>query len=118
MSGQSLVRLAIFSARSVDNIGRQRRSGRLLRPADTFEIVANKLLIKRWLGLSGLIRIRGPEARRIGSQCFVDPDEFVSNEAEFEFRVGNDDATRGGVLRSATIHFESDIAQAFEIGRA
>src|SRR5487761_1003549 len=113
MSGQSLVRFAILGARSVNYIGWQRGRGRLFRPANAFEIVAHKLLVKRRLGFSGLVRIRGPEARRIGSQSFVDPDEFVSNEAEFEFCVGNDDATRGGVFRGATIHFKSDVTQAF-----
>src|SRR5579859_6379973 len=99
MSGQSLVRLAIFPARSVDHIRRQCRSGRLFRPADALKIIADKLFVERWLGLAGLIGTRGPETRGIGRERFVDPHKFLAVETELEFCVGNNNSARGGVFR-------------------
>src|SRR3974390_3246828 len=51
-----------------------------------------------------------PEAGRVGSEVFVDPDEFAVEKAEFELGVGEENATRFGVGRGATIDFESDSA--------
>src|SRR6185437_8268721 len=65
VAGQTFVGFAILCARGADDIGGQGRRGRLLVPADPFEIIADVLLIEGWLCFAGFVRIGRPEARRI-----------------------------------------------------
>ncbi len=50
----------------------------------------------------------GPEARRIRREGFVDPDQFIVEQAKFEFRVGEDDATRFRIGSSVTVDFQAN----------
>ena len=64
------------------------------------------MLIERGLGAAGRELVGGPEARGIGGERFVDPDEFLVEQAEFEFGVGDDDAAFGGVGGRAIVDFD------------
>ena len=111
MAGNALVRFPVFVSRAGDDVRRQRRSRRLLVPADPLEIVAHVLLVERRLRLAGSVLIGRPETRRIGRERFVDPDELPAQQAEFKFRIGDDDASLGGVLGRALVQRQARIAQ-------
>ena len=103
MAGDALIRFPVLVSRACDHIRRQDGGRRLLVPADALEVVAHVLLVERRLRLAGRILIGGPEARGIRRKRFVDPDEFLAEQAEFEFRVGDDDAALGSVFGGALI---------------
>src|SRR5208282_6476021 len=112
VAGYALIGFPVLLPRSGDHVRRERRGRRLFVPADALEIVAHVLLVKRGLRLARRILSRGPEARGVGSQRFIDPDEFVSEEPELEFRVGDDDPVRRRVLGGAAIERETYFPQA------
>src|SRR5215469_15632849 len=105
MTCKALIGFPVFVPRASHYVRGQCGRGRLLVPADALEVVADELLIEGRLRLAGRIEVRGPEARRIGSESFVDPDELTADEAEFEFCVSDDDAAGGSVLGCAAIDF-------------
>src|SRR5580704_1703307 len=112
-AGDPLVSFAIARARGCHHFRGQCWRGWLLVPADALEIIPHVLLIERGLRAPGLVFIGGPEARGIGRERFVDPDQFLAGtESEFEFRVGNDDAAGGGVGGGAFVDFYGYIAKA------
>ena len=87
--------------------------GRLLVPPDAFEVVANILFVKRGLRAAGLVAVRGPEPGRIRRQGLIDPDQLIVRQAEFEFRVCQDDPARLGIGSRASINFQTDGANLF-----
>jgi hypothetical protein len=107
VAGDALIGFPILVPRPGDHVGGQRGRGRLLVPTDALEVVADELLIERRLRLAGRVEVRGPEPRRIGSKGLVDPNQFVADEAEFEFCVGDDDAAGGSVFGGAPIDFKA-----------
>ena len=118
MADQDAVRLAVLRASTFDNIAWQLRSGGSFGPLDAFEVVANKLLVERGLGAAGRVLRGGPEARRIGSERFIDPDQLAVEEAEFELGIGEKNAARLGVSGGAAINFEGGSANLFGEGLA
>src|SRR5580658_10068382 len=106
MAGDASIGFPIFVARGRDDVGRESRSRGLFVPADSFEIIANVLLVEGGLRFAGRVLVGGPETRRVWRQRFVDPDQFAIEQAEFELRVGDDDAAGGGVLRSLPVNRE------------
>src|SRR5277367_5744894 len=101
MTGDAPIRFSVLVRCCGYYIWRQRGPRRLLVPANLFEIIADILFIKGWLGFSGNILVAGPESRRIRSKRFVNPDEIFADESEFEFCVSDDDAAFQGVLCGA-----------------
>ena len=96
-AAQEPERLDVFLARLLDDVAGERGHGRLLVPADRLEVVAHELLVEARLRTTRRIVVARPEARRIGRQRLVDEDDLipagaVGDAAEFEFRVGDDDA--------------------------
>src|SRR6185437_4020943 len=81
--GDHSVRLNVLLARFMRYIFRQTRSGRLLVPLDFFQIVANILLVKRFLRFPRLIFICRPEARRIGCKDLIRKDDALICLPEF-----------------------------------
>src|SRR5450755_1463777 len=61
--GDSEVGVLVLITGSLDYLGRQRRGGRKLVPGDSFQVVANVLLIEGKLRASGLVSVGGPVAR-------------------------------------------------------
>ena len=56
------------------------------------QVIADKLFVKGWLAVAGLVAFQGPETAGVGCQHFVSqyhPAFFI--DAEFKFRIGNDD---------------------------
>ena len=53
------------------------------------------------------ILVGGPEPRAVGREHFVDQDDFAVDLAEFEFRVGDDDAALQGVFRARAGKFDA-----------
>src|ERR1700676_486819 len=100
----------VLGASCRDDFGRQLGAGRGFRPADAFEVIANKLFVERGLRAAGLVLVGGPEAGGIGSEGFVDPDEIVAEKAELEFCVGEENAARSSVSSGAAVDFEAEVA--------
>src|SRR5579883_1739569 len=96
-AGQAAEGLHIFCLRALDNVIRKRRRRRLLVPANGFQVVAHELLIERGLSAARLPRGAIPEARRIRRQHLVGKDRAFLRSAEFEFRIGEDQAAGLGV---------------------
>src|SRR5260370_24487838 len=103
--GQDAIGFPVFGASSFNDLGRKLRAGRGFRPLHSLEVVANKLFVKRSLRTAGAVVGGGPEARRISSEGFVDPDQFIVEQPKFEFRVGEDDATRFRIGSTVTVDF-------------
>ena len=94
-----------------DHVRGQFRPGRLLVPADAFEVVADVLLVERRLRPAGRVALGGPEARRIRRQRFVNPDQFVADQPELKLGIGQQDAARLGIGRGATVDLQADVAK-------
>ena len=60
---------------------------------------------------SRLVPVGGPEPRAVGRQHFVDQDDLAAAVAEFELRVGDDDAPGRGVLGGPGVDVEAAAAQ-------
>ena len=75
----------------------ERWDGRLLVPVQRLEVVADVLLVETCLTPSGFIIVKGPEPGGVGRQRLVNEHRFAVEIAEFELRIGDDDATREGV---------------------
>jgi len=84
----------ILFARDGHDFSRQFGRRRNFRPADAFEIITHELFVERRLRAARVVLRCGPEARRIGSKSFIDPYQFVIEEAKFKFSVGKYDAAR------------------------
>ncbi len=106
-TGQDAIGFPVLGARGLDNLGRKFRAWRSFCPLHSFEIVADKLFVKRCLGTAGTIMASGPKTRRIGREGLVDPDQFVVEQAEFELCVGKNDPARFGISRSAPVDFQA-----------
>src|SRR5260370_3346034 len=111
-SGELAVGFAVLGARGRHHILGKFRPRRLLVPTDPLEIVANKLFVVRRLGAAGLITFGRPKTRGVGGQRFVNPDEFVADQAKFELGVGEQDAARLGIGGGAAGNFYADITNA------
>src|ERR1043166_1646230 len=61
-AGQLPERFFILVAGAGHHLIRQRRGGRLLVPANRFQIIAYVLFVERFLRLAGLVLVRRPEA--------------------------------------------------------
>src|SRR5271170_4595488 len=100
MPGDFFVGLPVFSLRRFHYVCGKLWAGRLLVPADALEIVAHELLIERWLCFARRVLIGWPKARRIGRQGFINPDDFIADQAEFEFRVSDNNSALCCPIRS------------------
>src|SRR5262252_5926819 len=87
----------VFGLRTFDNIVGKARRRRLFVPADGLEMVANKLLVKRWLGATRFPGRRIPESRRVWRQHLIGKDDLVTDSSKFEFRVCKDQPARFGM---------------------
>jgi hypothetical protein len=64
-------------------------------PSRRLAVVADELLVEAVLRAAGLVRVAGPEARRVGRERLVAEDEgAVGVEPELELRVRDDDPGR------------------------
>src|SRR5947209_2855166 len=61
-AGEDPERLPVLGAGCFDDVARQFRSRRLLIPADTLQIVTNKLFVEGGLRFSRRVLVRRPEA--------------------------------------------------------
>ncbi|MFM1944078.1 MAG: hypothetical protein RI897_3060 [Verrucomicrobiota bacterium] len=57
--------------------------------------------------------IGGPEAGGIRGEDFIDEDEVVVEDAEFEFGIGDDDASFAGVSAGLGVDLDTECADAF-----
>ena len=73
-----LIGFSIFLLSRHHDFRRKRRRRWLLVPSDFLEVIPHVLLIKRRLRFAGSVLIRGPEARRIRRERFVNPDQFIA----------------------------------------
>ena len=80
-------------------------------PVECLQIIAHKLFVETRRAFARRILIGRPEARGIGSQTFVDEQQFIADHSEFEFRVRDNDSASGGVFASALDKF-SDLDRA------
>src|SRR5262249_18898921 len=108
---QHPVRLDVLLTGLVRYILRQSGRGRLLVPLDCFQIVANKLLVVRFLRPPRLVPVRRPEARRIGCQYFIRQNKALLCLPEFKFGIGDDDAAARGIVRRLLIDRQGQVAQ-------
>ena len=98
---------AVFSITS----GGQGRRGRLLVPVERFQIIAHELFVEGLLRAAGRVFVARPEAGGIGREDFIGQQQLSVMPAEFEFRIGEDDAARFGVGRRLAVDAQSEIAQ-------
>src|ERR1700726_1732551 len=112
VAGNALICFPVFVPRSSDNFRRKSGPWGLLVPTDALEIIADILLVEGRLGIARRVLIARPEARRIGREGLINPNELVADQPQFKFCVGNDDAARRGVLNSTSVNGEARIAQA------
>src|SRR5215470_14477263 len=117
-SCQNLVCLYVLLTGFVGNIIRQRWRRWLFVPPDRFQIVANKLLVERFLRTARLILISRPEARRIRSQDLVGKNQALVCVSKFKFSVGNDNAAAGCIICCRSVNFQAQIAKRFREFRA
>src|SRR5215471_440939 len=117
-SRQNLICLYVLLTGFVGNFIRQRRRRRLFVPPDRFQIVANKLLVERFLRAAWLIFVSRPEARRIRSQDLVGKNQALVCVSKFKFSVGNDNATAGCIICCRSVNFQAQIAKRFRKLRA
>src|SRR4029077_1530112 len=109
--GQARERFAVLVAGARDDLGRQFRSRRLLVPVEGLQVVAYELLVEARRAHTRAIAVRGPEARGIGRQHFVDERQpALAVDAEFELGVGDDDAAAARVFGRESIQRERDVA--------
>src|SRR5690242_7669249 len=103
-------RLVVFVLRLADDFLGQ--LGRVVRvPVAVDEIVADVLLVEALRRAAGAVAFLGPEARGVRCQDFVDQDQLAVADAEFEFRVGDDDAFLLRHLARAAIDRETRVAE-------
>ena len=76
----------------------------MLIPSDPFEVIADILLVVRGLRAAGLVTVRWPKTRGIRCQGFVNPNEFVSDEAKFKLGVRQNNSARFGIRCRATVN--------------
>src|SRR5260370_256292 len=105
--GQDAIGFPVFGASSFNDLGRKLRAGRGFRPLHSLEVVANKLFVKRSLRTARAVMRGGPEARGIRREGFVDPDQFIIEQAKFKFRVGEDDAARLSIGCGAMVDLQA-----------
>ena len=90
--------------------------------AETLEIVADDLFVEAVLVAAGLVFIGGPESGGIRGEHFVDEDGIggfgvggsggaVEGQAPFEFGIGEDDATLGGVVACIGVEGDGEVAE-------
>src|SRR5688572_32441227 len=82
-----------------------------LVPRLRLEPVADELLVEgRWADANPILG-RGPEARRVGRERFVDQHDLTALiHAELELRVGDDDAARRGIFGRFTVKADGEVA--------
>src|SRR5712692_851553 len=107
VSYQDAIGFPVFGTSGFNDFGREFRAGRGFRPLHSLEVVANKLFVKRSLRTAGAVMRGGPETRRIRREGFVDPDQFIIEQAKFEFRVGEDDAARFSIGCGAMVDLQA-----------
>ena len=83
-----------------------------------FQVIADELLVQRRLAFPRFVRGQGPEPRGIRGEDFVDENQVVPVQAEFELRVGDDDPLRKGVERRPVVEVQADLADLFGQGGA
>jgi hypothetical protein len=108
VSGQQPIRFPILGLCRGHHVSGQFGAGRLLVPADPLEVVANVLLVKRWLRPSRCITGGGPKSGRIRRQGFVDPDQFIADQPEFKLCVREQYAARLRVCCRPPVKFQAD----------
>src|SRR6266849_10781772 len=77
VADQDAIGFPVLGTSCRDHVGGQFRSRWSFGPLDPFQIVADKLFIKRRLRAAGAVLGGGPEARRIWRERFIDPDKLL-----------------------------------------
>ena len=96
-----------------DDLLRQRRCGGRLVPVEGFQVVAQELLVEAGLGASRAVVVLWPEAAGIGGEAFIDDNQLPVADAEFELRVGDDDAAACGNLPCLAVDVNGCLAGLF-----
>ncbi len=110
--GQLFVGFLVLGAGASDHFGRQRRAGSGLVPVQRFQVVAYVLLVVGRRVATQLVRVGRPETRGIRRQRLVDEVQGTrAVDAEFEFGIGNDDATRQGEIGGFRIQADGRVAR-------
>src|SRR6202521_1826527 len=110
-SCQARERFAVLFAGARNDLGRQFRSRRLLVPVEGLQVVAYELLVEARRAHTPAIAVRGPEARGVRRQHFVDERQpAVAVDTEFELGVGDDDAAAARVFGREAIQRERGVA--------
>lgn len=112
-SSQSNKNFHVLVEGVLHDVGRDFRTRVALAPVQSFEPVADVLLVEAFLVLADLVLVCGPVAAGVRSQDFVDEDGFAVDFAEFELGVGEDDALACGVVASLGVDVEG---HALELG--
>src|SRR5579872_1113801 len=110
VSGQFPIGIFVFSAGLLGDILWQRGCRRLLVPLDGFQVIADELLVIRRLSLSRSILSRWPEARRIRRQDLICKYDLAADDSKLEFRIGDDDPARAGVVGRFLVDAERQVA--------
>src|SRR5947209_366748 len=111
MPREQTIRFEIARGRGGGDCGRERRRGRPFVPVERFQVVAHVLFVERALRMPRLIRARGPEARRVGRQSFVNQNDLaITVAAELKLGVGDDDTARARAGFGFTIERERGVA--------
>ncbi len=71
------------------------------------------MFVKTRLRFARGIRVGGPEAGAVGREGFVDEKQLIAIEAEFEFRVGDNNAALGGVIAGEAVQRQRNVADSF-----
>src|SRR3989304_3859547 len=108
-AGEDPQRLPVLPRRVLDHVGRKLPPGGGLVPRQGEQVVADELLVEALLGTARPVFRRRPEPGGIGSQRLVDPEEPAVQEAELEFRVGDDDPLPQGVLGRLPVERQGNI---------
>ena len=73
--------------------------------------IADELLVEAGLVLALLVGIAGPEARGVGGEYLVGQDDGVTETAELELRVGDDNTALGRVVGGGGVYLQRQVAQ-------
>src|SRR5439155_18193584 len=112
-SGQQVVSLEVLVAGFGDDLGQERRRGRLLVPIERLEVIPDKLFVETGLAAAGLIPVGRPETGGIRRQHLVNEQQTPLIETELELGVGDDDAALPRVGAGGLVNAQTELADLF-----